>query len=149
MKEVKVEGTSQQTERRQQIIAKAELLRMCLPRRTSLLATLLVLGCATAQNRPDPEAFINGKSVMIEESNFPKHYARFPPNDKIQHKSDVLSYYVLNEEKKVLYVPNFVNETVAHDIQLFCIEGKRFTQSPIRGTTDDGSSVEKHDYRTR
>lgn len=116
--------------------------------RTPFLSVLFTLSCV-AQSRPEPQAFIKGDSVTIDESNFPKHYARFPPNDKIQHKDDALSYYVLNEEKKVLYVPNFVNETVAHEIQLFCIEGQRFTQSPIRGTTSDASSVEKHDHRTR
>jgi hypothetical protein len=109
-----------------------------MPNVYSLLLLLIVSTC-TAQDcqvRPEPKAFIDGKPSTIDEKNF--NYER----------SGGLSYYTLNKEKHVLYIPNFLNETASEEIKTFCVEGERFTQSRIRGH-GDGSTVEKNDLRTR
>jgi hypothetical protein len=48
----------------------------------------------------------------------------------------------------VLYVPNFLNESLAEELKLFCISGDRFIRSSIGGY-GDGSPVQKHHLRTR
>jgi hypothetical protein len=115
------------------------------------LLFLYIATVCTAQDcevRPEAKVFVKGEPLTVDETLFSKHYVSYPPNDTIEHKADDLSYYILNKEKKVLYIPNFLNETVAEEIKTFCIEGERFTQSHIRGT-GDGTSVEKNDLRTR
>lgn len=115
------------------------------------LLVLHIVGACLAQDcevRPEAKAFVKGELVVVDESRFEQHFVSYPPNHKIKHKIGDLSYYILNKEKNFLYVPDFLNETVAEEIKTFCIEGNRFTQSPIRGS-GDGTSVEKNDLRTR
>merc|ERR1712232_375152 len=83
---------------------------------------------------PDrPRALVNGQFVTVDESRFSKHYKSFPPSEEIDTKSNgddiMLHYFVLNKEKPVLYVPNFLNHSVAEELKEFCISGGRFVRS--------------------
>lgn len=98
-----------------------------------------------------PRALLGGQMVSIEESRFPMHYGSYPLQKKsTANNEDALSYYILNAEKSVLYVPNFLNETAVEEIKDFCISGQRFARSPIRGMTnsDQNNKVQEHQLRT-
>jgi hypothetical protein len=90
--------------------------------------------------------------VTIDESHFPKHNRTYPPTDATENEDDDLSYFVLNAEKSVLYIPDFMNNSVIEELKEFCISGQRFARSPIRGiaTIQDSasSSVQEHHVRT-
>jgi len=104
--------------------------------------------------RPEPKAYLKGEAFSIDETNFPKHSTSYPPsstaaNEALSTTDDNVSYYILNQEKNVLYIPNFLNDTSTQEIKTFCIDGGRFTRSRIGGYGDGSSTkVEKHDLRT-
>ncbi|KAG7355104.1 2-oxyglutarate/Fe(II) oxygenase [Nitzschia inconspicua] len=97
-----------------------------------------------------PKVLLGDQMVVVDESRFPKHYGSYPPKGSdMNDDSESLSYYVLNAEKSVLYVPNFMNQTVIEEMKEFCISGERFVRSPIRGTTSNPEmSVQEHQVRT-
>ena len=99
------------------------------------------------ENRPQPTVYVKGKSMTINEENFAHYVGIYPPEPK-GSPSEGLDYFVLNREKSVLYVSNFLNTTAAEELKQFCISGQRFTRSPIRGHGDD-PSVSKSEHRTR
>lgn len=121
-----------------------------------ILLVILATSSSTAQqagvceNRPEPAALINGKFVKINEENFSKYYGAFPPgraHEQVTGPHDN-GYFVLNKEKPVLYVSEFLNETTISELKEFCISSQRFTRSPVRGHGND-PSVAQSDIRTR
>lgn len=94
--------------------------------------------------KPEPRVLVDGELSIVEEPRFEKHYSYYPPREKY----DDQPYYILNDDKPVLYVPSFLNQSMAEELKTFCISGERFVESSIRGY-GDGSKVEKHDLRTR
>lgn len=91
---------------------------------------------------------VEGQKVLISESNFPLTHSVHPPTSNRGHGDDSLDYFVLNKEKKVFYVKNFLNTSIAEELKDFCISGQRFKRSPIRGFGKD-PSVTKNEVRTR
>lgn len=108
--------------------------------------TILAQDC---QVKIEPKVILKGEELTVNENQFSKQYSTYPPPS--QKKSNGvhldLEYYVLNKEKNILYVPTFLNASIAEEIKTFCVEGKRFTESRIRGS-GDASGVEKNDLRT-
>jgi hypothetical protein len=125
--------------------------------------------CANDQvvNRSEAQVILNGETILIEgpESPFRKHYDTYPPLLSSARTLDSqdggasLAYYILQEEKPVLYVPNFLNASITEELKGFCITDGRFQRSPIRGKTGKntetldnhptGKTVEQHETRTR
>jgi hypothetical protein len=129
------------------------------------------------ENRPKAQVILNGKTILIEspESPFNKRYDTYPPppssllsslsslestETQDNQEGARLAYYILQEEKPVLYVPNFLNASITEELKGFCITDGRFQRSPIRGTTGKdteqreedhatGKTVEQHETRTR
>jgi hypothetical protein len=115
-----------------------------------LLCCLLLLNSALSESdansnekecdaaRPEAMVISNGQEMLVEaaDSNFPKRAWGHPKDNQV--------YYVLNEEKRVYYVPNFLNKTTSEELQSFC--NGRFVKSPIRGNSDD--VTELNDIRT-
>ncbi|KAL3918897.1 MAG: hypothetical protein SGILL_004024 [Bacillariaceae sp.] len=97
-----------------------------------------------------PRALLQGELITIDETRFAQHAGKYPPSDNkdATEAGDDMSYFVLNAEKSVLYVPNFLNETVADDLKEFCISGQRFVRSPIRGTGNQAAMVQENQVRT-
>ena len=89
---------------------------------------------------PEAQVLVDDQLLVVQESRFPKHFSYYPPKDR----DDDQAYYILNE-KPVLYVPNFLNNSVAEELKAFCTG--RFVDSRIRG--HDTSNVEKNEIRTR
>lgn len=133
----------------------------------------------SSTDRPLPQVIINGQVVEINEDNFVKHYGSYPPTPPKQHNGNQdeehheqrrttladesgdngdAVYYVLNDEKPVLYIPNFLNETIIDVLIKLCIEGNRFVRSPVRKNANhevdsennnNNESTTKHDdHRT-
>jgi hypothetical protein len=124
-----------------------------------MLFCLLCFAAAQAEEecqvigRPDPKVLVNDQEVLLvvgeTTARFPKHYGTYPPSGKKERNGDDDHYYILNEEKPVLYVPNFLNQSIAQELQMLCTSQGRFVHSPIRGH-GDGTVVEKDtELRTR
>ena len=99
--------------------------------------TILAQDC---QVKLEPKILYNGEELTLNDKQFTRQATS---KGGIHH----LDYYVLNKEKSVLYVPNFLNTSIAEEIKNICVEGQRFTQSRIRGS-GDASNVEKNALRT-
>jgi 2OG-Fe(II) oxygenase superfamily len=97
-----------------------------------------------------PRALLGEQMVVIDESRFSKHHGVYPPKDIPSDDSNGgLFYFILNADKPVLYVPDFLNTTVMDELKDFCISGQRFVRSPIRGTSNqDQKTVQEHQVRT-
>ena len=90
---------------------------------------------ANNPSRQDAQVLINNELFTLKdnESKFPKQTYK-NPND--EGAEDELFYYILREDKPVLYVPNFLNETTSQEIKDFCLQPvNRFERSPVRGKT--------------
>ena len=117
-----------------------------------LVISLLAIASAAehaeneCQNRLEPAVQIRGRTVTINEENFRKRNNVYLDDESGQALD--FEYYILNEEKPVLYVTDFLNETTANELQDFCLSNQRFTRSPIRGNGND-PSVAESDIRTR
>jgi hypothetical protein len=111
----------------------------------AIFCLFLATKCKAAECAVKPEArvLVNGEVVVVEEPRFPKHYSYYPPKEQ----DDDQPYYILND-KPLLYVPSFLNQSIAEELKTFCLSGERFVQSHIRGN-GDASNVEKHEIRTR
>jgi hypothetical protein len=92
-----------------------------------------------------PRALLGREMVAIDENRFPKHYGSYPPKNDTEGE---LSYYILNSDKSVLYIPNFLNQSTANEMKEFCIAGQRFVRSPIRGTSNQATNVQQNEVRT-
>ena len=80
-----------------------------------------------------PRALIGEEFVEINEERFPKYFGTYPPDSSGNADIDGLPYYyVLNADKSVLYIPNFLNQTAANQMKEFCTSGERFIRSPDR-----------------
>jgi hypothetical protein len=95
--------------------------------------------CENSFSRPSPEVILHGKRTIIDDANFAKHLdATYPPSNinsnNNQDKHDGLEYYILNEQKRVLYIPNFLETSTIQALQEIC-QG-RFVDSPVRRDTD-------------
>lgn len=113
-----------------------------IPHATSLLQN-------ECENRPEPAVQLHDEVLVVNEQNFRKYSAIYPPSSQEdQYAASGPDYFILNKEKSVLYVSNFLNETAAKELKDICISSQRFTRSPIRGHGDD-PSVSESDIRTR
>jgi prolyl 4-hydroxylase len=94
-----------------------------------------------------PQVYIGNELVIMDESRFSKHFGSYPPtknkNDDGDGNDDNTQYFILNSEKPVLYVKNFLNQSVANELKEFCISGGRFVRSHVRGYSGDVSHDEK------
>ena len=109
--------------------------------------------------RPDPKVIINDQEIIIEEPRFKMYRGNYPPplhdgkentETKNEEENNSFAYFILNNEKPILYVSNFLNGTTSEELKQFCIAGGRFTRSPIRGHGDGSShSVSRNEIRTR
>jgi hypothetical protein len=83
----------------------------------------------------------HGNELAVEEPDFPFEKKTW---------GDGEAYYVLQDTKPVLYVPNFLNTSTAQELQSFCMD--RFVRSPIRGNFDgdsqNGDLTQAHAIRT-
>mmetsp|Transcript_13333 Transcript_13333/g.19611 ORF Transcript_13333/g.19611 Transcript_13333/m.19611 type:complete len:339 (+) Transcript_13333:219-1235(+) len=114
---------------------------------------LSLLSTSSIADEPECEVFQGGgrvlikdKMVMVEESNFPKHFSYYPLKKK--ERDDDQSYYILQEEKPVLYLPHFLNQSMAQELKDICNSQNRFVPSRIRGrghTADDDDATEQHE----
>jgi hypothetical protein len=98
-----------------------------------------------------PRVLLGDEVVIVDESRFPMHQGTYPPNGNADNTVDDLTYFILNDDKPVLYVPNFMNHSVIEELKEFCISSQRFARSPIRGTSTiqvSASSVQEHHGRT-
>jgi hypothetical protein len=107
-----------------------------------------------------PQVYIGNERVIIDETRFPKHVGTYPPNSNGDNGDDddddipSAEYFILNSEKPVLYVTNFLNQSVGEELKDFCITGNRFFRSNIRGNgqvdkeNDKTSSVLQNEIRT-
>lgn len=97
-------------------------------------------------NRREAAVQFRGQVILVDEDNFPKHRAKYPPRTDTTLESG-LEYFILHQDKPILYVKNFLNETSANQLQQICINNQRFTRSPIRGHGGD-LSVAHSEIRT-
>jgi hypothetical protein len=93
-----------------------------------------------------PQVIVSGELVVIGEGSarFPKHSGSYPPgahDDVADESVDSLEYYILNSDKPVLYVRNFLNHSVAEDLKAFCLEGQRFVRSSIGGKSSSSGTT--------
>jgi hypothetical protein len=115
----------------------------------STLADATQLNENECENRPEPAVQLHGERLVVNEQNFPRYNSVYPPSvEETQDGSSDPQYFILNKEKSVLYVSNFLNETAANELKDMCIRSDRFTRSPIRGHGND-PSVSQSDFRTR
>lgn len=106
-----------------------------------------------------PRAVINGQLVAIDETRFTKHIGSYPPDtngnrqaaaptttaaDDEGTSTPPFSYYILNADKPVLYVTNFLNQSVVDELKTICIEGNRFVRSPIRQKASTDTQHDTH-----
>jgi hypothetical protein len=92
----------------------------------ALCVSITVLArSAIARNPQDdvPTAYIDGERVSIRDV--------FPSSDWQDTR-----YYILNQEKHLWYMENFVNASIAKELRQFCQHQNRFQRSPIREADD-------------
>ena len=101
-------------------------------------------------NRRQAAVQFRGEVILVNEDNFPKHVTRYPPPKDTASLDSTTGpeYFILHQDKPILYVPNFLNETSVNELKEICISNQRFTRSPIRGHGED-LSVAHSDIRTR
>ena len=85
----------------------------------------------TCENRPPATARVGGIRKLINDDNFKRYQGSYPPGVDLEDNG--VPFYVLDASKSILYVPNFLNETTCTELKDFCVDGERFTRSPIRG----------------
>lgn len=123
--------------------------------------------CSAEDNEgTSPQVMVAGRRIVLDDGSkrFPKHSGSYPRRDDESEKRgnihDEVEYYILNSEKPVLYVSNFLNHSVASSLIALCVDGGRFVRSPIRGTTNSATGdglydqdptrtrVQQHEIRT-
>ena len=92
-----------------------------------------------ASDNDNGQVILNGELYRLKDhpSLFPKQ--QFYDNDDEdgddKSRNYYHYYYVLREDKPVLYVPNFINATIATELKDFCLKDEnRFVHSPVRKT---------------
>ena len=93
-------------------------------------------GCTNAEiceSEKQAECMLNGERTLIEYPTFEKREV---------HPSR--HYFVLNDQKQVIYIPNFLNETEIVELKGFCIDQKRFVPSPQRSDNEEKIQSDKH-----
>ena len=95
--------------------------------------------CENTANKVLPQVILNGQRTVVNESNFARHFdAAYPPTngDEVTDdaKANGMEYFILNEEKRVLYIPNFLEASAIKALQDMC-QG-RFVDSPVRADAD-------------
>jgi len=85
----------------------------------------------TCGNRPPAAAQVGDTIKLINDDNFKRYRGSYPPGVELEDYD--VRFYVLDAAKSILYVPDFLNETTCTELKDFCVDGERFTRSPIRG----------------
>ena len=119
---------------------------------SSLVMGVDLLEECSNPNRRQAAVQVRGEVILVNEENFPKHMTKYPPQkDATTGSLDSTTgpeYFILHQDKPILYVQSFLNETSANQLKEICINNQRFTRSPIRGHEED-LSVAHSDIRTR
>ena len=100
----------------------------------------------TCENRPPATVRVGGMIKLINDDNFKRYQGSYPPGVELDDNG--VRFYVLDAAKSILYVPDFLNETTCTELKDFCVDGERFTRSPIRGYGIN-PGVTESDARTR
>lgn len=103
-----------------------------------VLAGHAVSGATTCESRPEPSVLIGGIRKIVSSEEF----------EKGQMDNLGFEYYLMNNDKPILYVPDFLNETAANELKDFCIAAERFTRSPIGGRDTESGTIHSS-LRTR
>lgn len=98
--------------------------------------------------RQAARVLLNGETFLVEEeSKFKKGDSTYPPSSSAGEGGP--HYYILNEEKPILYLPNFLDQSTAEELIDFCVSQERFSLSHVGGYSTEGGTVEKKEVRTR
>lgn len=96
--------------------------------------------------RQAARVLLNGEPFLVEEPKFKKGHSSYPPSSSAEEGPH---YYILNEEKPILYLPNFLDQPTAEELIDFCVSQERFSLSHVGGYSTEGGTVEKKEVRTR
>ena len=102
----------------------------------------------TAAHPPPPQVILNGQLLEVNVENFVKKYGSYGSynNNYInggEHDEDY-EYYILNRDKHVLYIPNFLDDDTMIDgpngLIRLCLDQNRFVRSPVRKNNNDSNN---------